>query len=210
MTQGQRPKQLESGGNAKFLKTIEKFLFRGMRLALSKEATWDVIPRGKKFSHEEEDFHLEVQYELLQGNNVSGKVLLSLKKVCVWEMSCIGFCNQEDVPLLIRAYRKAYAKDEFFGGRGDIIEYREKGSIKICENRPFAGSFEGFGGTEKVTLIPDGDECIAVRPITSLLKYYGKKRNIKDISPDDRKPIVDLFFDLSERIAQMFLPRPIR
>ncbi|MFZ2167390.1 MAG: hypothetical protein WAV50_00800 [Minisyncoccia bacterium] len=205
-----KSKQPESGKNAKLLKAIEAFLFRGMRACLNRKAVWTPIPRGNIFKHKEGDFRLEVQYELLEENKMSGKVSLFLKDVCVWEVTCSGFYSERDVPLLIRAWRKAYAKDEFFGGRGDIVEYRSKlnGSIRICENRPFAGDFKKFGGSEKVTVVRGGDECQSNRPITTLLIYFGGKKDIKDIHPTHQQiPVVDLFFNIGEQMMKMFLPR---
>lgn len=205
-----KPKQPGSGGNAKLLKSIEVFLFRGMRACLNRKAVWTPIPRGNVFKHKEGDFRLEVQYELLEGNKMTGEVSLFLKDVCVWGVSCSGFYSQQDVPLLTRAWRKAYARDEFFGGRGDILQYRSKvsGSTRICENRPFAGNFEKFGGSEKVTVVPGGDECRSNRPITTMLIYLGGKKDIKHIDPTHQKiPMVDLFFNLGEQMIHMFLPR---
>jgi len=109
------------------------------------------IPGSKTILHEDSDFRVLDCYVVTPDSSYSfGTTTIWYQGVPVWMMQYRGSYTKEMIPFLKRALMTAYAKQEFFGGRGPDM-YTEGGNNDLFYvNRIAKNDWQDFKGREEI------------------------------------------------------------
>lgn len=136
-------------------KEIEEFFLEAAAKTYAADApktTIAELPKSKVLRYERGEWLYVDCYFSANGKSF-GQTTIWFQGQPVWGMQYSGFWDKDDkrvIPFLKRALAAAYAKGEFYGGRGPHHFQDEDGSL-IYTNQPDDDDFGCFDGWEEIS-----------------------------------------------------------